>query len=225
MTLIVCLKAQGCIVIAADSLTTSASGKVFKSTTKKIHMIESNAATVGCGLARVKGVYWGDVFKKYTKAPAGTNFTGLTTHLKSFLTSIIQTVPRNNVGACAGGNTFLLAGYDPYSAGMIISEITRHNDNRIFDSFTPIVSCSLAQNYISWHGDTESVGMHIALRTMRYSDKMFTYQAMEFAIDAIRDGIKAHKKLMAKTTIGGEHISVCVVSAKCIASFNVSYRD
>lgn len=57
MTLIVCLKAKDCIVIAADSLT-SLGKNIVSCTTEKLHQVATDAVTVSCGLSRVQGIGW-----------------------------------------------------------------------------------------------------------------------------------------------------------------------
>lgn len=222
MTLIVCLKADNCIILAADSLTTKTRGGVVSRNTKKIHKIAMNAAVAVCGLAKVNNHNWEYHLASYksSNAPAAL-ISAKNQKLKNFLDSIMSKTNPSNHGACSGGNTFLLAGYDQISRGMFISEITRVGDRRFFESDTPIVSCALATSHISWHGDTNSIATFIAMRTMNYSDKMSKNQALEFALDAIRDGIRAHSKPGIKPTIGGENIFVYVVSSKQIESINM----
>lgn len=175
-----------------------------------------------CGLAKVNNHNWEYHLTSYknSNAPAAL-ISAKNQKLKNFLDSIMSKTDPSNHGACSGGNIFLLAGYDQISRGMFISELTRIGDRRHFESDTPVVSCALAANHISWHGDTDSVAVFIAMRTMGYSSGMSKEQAIEFAINAIRDGIKAHSKSGIKQTIGGNHISVYVVSSNQIESISM----
>lgn len=219
MTLIVCMKAKGCIVIAADSLTTHPSRGVISLTTKKIHTLGTNAATAGCGLARVNQKDWESIFRSYRQHPAGTSFSQVTADLKLFLDKQIQKVDPKNVGACIGGNTFLLAGYDQCTKGFVISEITRIGDRRLFESPT-IISCTLAPSYLSWHGDTTNIAPYLASRNTVYSAAMNRDQAIDFSINSIKGAIAIHSGRKIGT-IGGTHISVCVISSKRIDSFTI----
>ncbi len=62
MTLIVCLRAQGCVVFAADSLT-SFGGQVRNCNTVKVHNLWGHALVAGCGWAGTAQRTWHDVFK------------------------------------------------------------------------------------------------------------------------------------------------------------------
>ncbi len=102
MTLIVCLKALDCVVMAADSLTTR--GRTVTScTTVKLHRIGVEAVTAGCGLSQVMGQDWGTVLSKFPLAASGTPFANVAADLKAFLEAAIASFPRNNVGATQRG--------------------------------------------------------------------------------------------------------------------------
>lgn len=116
MTLIVCLKAKDCIVIAADSLT-SLGGKIVSCTTEKLHQVAADAVTAGCGLSRVLGVGWRAILGGFSAPPPGTAFAAIVSQLQAFLDGIIGQVPKSNLRACRGGNTFLLAGHDAANRG------------------------------------------------------------------------------------------------------------
>lgn len=212
MTLIVCLKARDSIVVAADSLTTNSSGHVFSKQTNKIHKFGQKAATAGCGLARVSGKCWDVIFHSNHTQVSRTKFSKTVTNLRNFLDSEIQKVPRNHYNACNGGNTFLLAEYNPYVNGFVVSELKRIGDRRAFETPTSILSYSTEPNFITWRGDIKNITTFIKLRSKLYSSKMSTPQAIDFAYKSILGGLKA--KPSSKKTIGGDFITICVVSNK-----------
>lgn len=213
MTLIVCLKAKYCIVIAADSLT-SRGGKIVSCTTEKLHQVATDAVTAGSGLSRVQNVGWRAILAGYSAPPPGTAFAATVSQLQAFLDGIIGKVPKGNVGACQGGNTFLLAGHDAANSGMAIAKLTRLGDRRQFEPVT-MVSHASSHNDIEWIGDTTAIMAHITSKTALYVSCMLPNAAVDFAVDAIIDGITA-SQAVGNHTIGGEFVSVALVAADSV---------
>lgn len=215
MTLVVCLKARDCIVISADSLT-SLGGEIVSCTTEKLHQVGTAAVTVGCGLSRVQGIGWGPLLANFRAPPNDTAIAVTVSQLQAFLNEIVGRVPRSNVGACQGGNTFLLAGHDVANSGMAVARLTRLGDRRQFEAATTVSNAS-DHNYIEWIGDTMPVSTYIATKTAQYVPDMSQDAAVDFAIKAIIDGIAA-SLAMGNHTIGGEFVSVALVSASNVTS-------
>lgn len=209
VTLIVCLKAIDCIVIAADSLT-SIGNRIVSCTTKKLHKVAPDAVTAGCGLARVHGNNWQQILGCFPVQPSSTVFATTLSNLNSFFDKIIGQVSKSNIGACKGGNTFLLAGYDAANSGMAVGKLTRLGDRRQFEPVT-MVSRASNQNYIEWIGDTTAVVDHIEVINALYVPSMEQQVAVDFAIDAIIGGITASQNA-GNHTIGGDFVSVALVS-------------
>lgn len=209
MTLIVCLKARDCFVIAADSLT-SRGQNTLNSATVKLHQVGPNAVVASCGLARVGGKYWDEILSGFTPSGAGTSLATTSNDLQIFLSGIIGAVPKNNVNACQGGNTFLLAGYDPATSCFGGSKLRRIGDRRAFE---PIINHSIPPSgyYIEWVGDTPSIMKYIEEKNKYYQADMSQKDAVTFAVNAIRGGIAA-SQAAGKTTIGGDFIQVAIVS-------------
>jgi hypothetical protein len=210
VTLIVCLKAKDCIVMAADSLT-SLGGKIVSCTTEKLHRVATDAVTASCGLSRVQGAGWRAILANFPAPPHGTAFAATVSQLQAFLDGIIGQVPKGNVGACQGGNTFLLAGHDVANSGMAVTRLTRLGDRRQFAPATTASNVS-SLNYIEWIGDTTAVLTYIASKTALYVPGMPPNAAVNFAVDAIINGITA-SLAAGNQTIGGEFVSVALVSA------------
>lgn len=210
MTLIVCLKAKDCIVIAADSLT-SRGGKIFSCTTEKLHQVATDAVTAGCGLSRVMGAGWHSILSNFSTPPSGTGIAVTALQLQAFLGEVMGQVPKNNIGACQGGNEFLLAGYDVVNSGMATMKLNRIDDQRQFET-AAMASDVTNHNFIEWIGDKKPVETYIANMTSRYVPGMSPDAAVKFAIDAIIGGISA-SLAAGNHTIGGEFVSVALVSA------------
>lgn len=210
MTLIVCLKAKDCIVVAADSLT-SIGGKIVSCTTEKLHQVATDAVTANCGLSRVQGASWQAILTQFPAPPSGTAISATIFQLQAFLDGVIGQVPKGNIGACQGGNTFLLAGYDIANSGMAVTKLPRIGDRRQFEA-TVTVSNAASHNYIEWIGDTTPVSSYIKSRTALYVPDMQQKAAVDFAVTAIIDGITA-SLAAGNHTIGGEFVSVALVSA------------
>lgn len=208
MTLIVCLKAQNCVVLAADSLTTRG-GTVTSCTTAKLHQIGVEAVTAGCGLSRVIGQDWHEMLDAFPQAAAETPFTTLVCHLNAFLESMIARIPRQNFGANRGGNTFLLAAPDHSGVGMAVAQLTRTNIDYSFQAPSTASSAS-DDRYIDWIGDVDVVAAHRATVEAAYVPGMSEADAIRFAVAAIRDGIVA-SVAAGNHTIGGDIVSVAVV--------------
>lgn len=210
MTLVVALKAKDCIVMAADSLT-SLGGKVVSCTTEKLYQVAADAVTAGCGLSRVQGAGWQAILPRFPRPPLGTAFATTVSQLQAFLDTIIGKVPTSNVGACQGGNSFLLAGHDAASSGMAVAMLTRVGDRR---QFAPPATASnvSSYNYIDWIGDTASASTYIASKTALYAPGLSPDAAVDFAVDAIINGINASLEV-GNHTIGGEFVSVALVLA------------
>ncbi|MGR0188402.1 hypothetical protein [Azospirillum aestuarii] len=214
MTLIVCLKAKDCIVIAADSLT-SLGRKIVSCTTEKLHNVATDAVTAGCGLSRVQGTGWQAILAGFPAPSPGTAFATTVLQLQAFLEGIIGQVPKGNVGACQGGNTFLLAGHDVVNSDMAVARLTRLWDRRQFEPAT-MDSHASSHNYIEWIGDTTAVTAYIASKTALYVPDMPPKDAVDFAVGAITGGITA-SLAAGNHTIGGEFVSVALVSAGSVA--------
>ena len=210
VTLIVCLKAENCIVMAADSLT-SLGGKVVSCTTEKLHRVATDAVTAGCGLSRVQGAGWQAILANFPTLPLGTAFAATVSDLQAFLDEIIGQVPTSNAGACRGGNTFLLAGHNATNSGMEVAMLTRLGDRRRFEPVTTVSSVS-SHNCIKWIGDKASVSTHIVSTCALYVPDMSPNAAVKFAVDAIIGGITA-SLAVGNHTIGGEFVSVALVLA------------
>lgn len=210
MTLIVCLKARDCIVIAADSLT-SLGKKIVSCTTEKLHQVAANAVAVGCGLSRVQGIGWRAILVDFPAPLNGTAIAATGSQLQAFFDGVIGRVPKGDVGACRGGNTFLLAGHDVANLGMAVIRLTRLGDRRQFEAAT-MASNESDHDYIEWIGDTTPVSTYIGRKTALYVPNMPQNAAIEFAIAGIIDGITA-SLAAGNHTIGGEFVSVALVSA------------
>ncbi|MBL7234896.1 hypothetical protein [Komagataeibacter oboediens] len=209
MTLIVCLKARDCFVIAADSLT-SRGQNTLNSATVKLHRVGPNAVVANCGLAMVGGKYWDGILSGFTPSGTGTPLATTSNDLQIFLSGVIGGVPKNNVGACAGGNTFLLAGYDSAASCMGVSKLRRIGDRRVFEERMNYLIPSSCY-YVEWLGDTTSIMKYINKKTKCYHADMSQQDAVTFAVNAIRGGITA-SQAAGKTTIGGDVIQVAIVS-------------
>lgn len=210
MTLIVCLKALDCVVMAADSLTTR--GRTVTScTTVKLHRIGVEAVTAGCGLSQVMGQDWGTVLSQFPLAASGTPLANVAADLKAFLEAAIARFPRNNVGATQGGNEFLLSGHDAAGPGVAVTRLVRKNMDYLFQAPVP-ASPATAPSFIEWIGDRASVEGHIVSTNARYAPGMTEAVAIDFAVTAIRDGILA-SIVAGNHTIGGDFVDYAVVRA------------
>jgi hypothetical protein len=218
LTLIVCLKAQDCVVLAADSLTTRG-GTVTSCTTEKLHRIGVEAVTAGCGLSRVMGQDWSGMLDAFPQAAAETPFTTLASHLNAFLESMIARIPRHHIGANRGGNTFLLAAPNHSGAGMAVARLTRINIDYRFQA-PSIASSTSDDRYIDWIGDVDVVAAHRAAVEAAYAPGMSEADAIDFAVAAIRDGIAA-SVAAGNHTIGGDLVGVAVVGAGTANLFQV----
>ncbi len=196
--------------MSADSLT-SLGGKIVSCTTEKLHQVATDAVTVGCGLSRVQGTSWGTILADFPAPPNGTAIAVTASQLQAFLDGIIGRVPKSSVGACRGGNTFLLAGHDVANSGMAVTRLTRLGDRRQFEAGATASNTS-DHNYIEWIGDTTPVSTYIASKTAQYDPDMSQDVAVDFAIRAIIDGIAA-SLAAGNHTIGGEFVSVALVKA------------
>ena len=105
MTLIVCLKAKDCIVIASDSLT-SLGGKIVNCKTQKLHKVAESAVTAGCGLARVLSNDWQTILCRFPTPSPGTAFTKIVSQINSFFNEIIREVPEKITGPAEAGIPF-----------------------------------------------------------------------------------------------------------------------
>lgn len=225
MTLIVCLRAQGCIVFAADSLTTYAS-RHGSCRAFKLHKLSNHAAVAHCGWAGTQARNWRDVFKAF-KPPVPTGGRpaspgSLLGALQVALDGLVN-IPRSNVRACAGSNTFLAATLDPSTGDLALECITRHDDDRKFNASVP-ESPAGQTNYIRFLGDTGSLQAHIATVTATYSAAMAQApagmseaQAITFARDAIKNAIPIAKQAGIRT-IGGDFVRVLTLSTTGVKS-------
>ncbi|WP_336764003.1 hypothetical protein [Asaia sp. VD9] len=210
MTLIVCLKAEDCIVFAADSLS-SRGDAIISCTTQKLHAVAQDAVIASAGCSRVLGRNWQEILADFSQLRSGTDPSITTSELQQFLGKVIGEVPRDIHGACRGGNTFLLAGYGVASPGMVVNKLTRVSDLRYFEP-VKTVSDAASDNYIEWIGDTEKVSGYTRAKNALYIPNMAKDVAVNFAIAAINEGIAA-SLAVGNHTIGGEFVSVALVSA------------
>lgn len=209
MTLLVCLKASDCIVMAADSLTTL-KGQVKSTTTIKVHRLDSHAAACGCGLARVNNEDWATIIgrEKFTRGSEELE-------LENALTKAVDAVDKSNHGACKGGNVFLVGVYDESTKGFIIHKLTRHNDFRYFEgpeNVSPVTDA----NFIEYLGDTDKILSEINNFKTNYKAGMSQSDAIDFAVSTLRQGRDA-ALLAGVTTIGGDFIYVAVISKDGVA--------
>jgi len=109
LTLIVAVEAANCFVMAADSLTTM-KGKVVSCDTQKLHQVSRTHIAAGAGRALVGTRYWSQVIPSFVGQWVGPCLMQAVAQFRSFLDTEIATVDPKNHGACAGGNTFLVAG-------------------------------------------------------------------------------------------------------------------
>jgi hypothetical protein len=195
--------------MAADSLT-SRGQNTINAATIKLHQVASNVVAASCGCSRVNGRDWSEILAGFTVSMPGTSLAIVSSNLQIFLDRIIGAVPKNNVGACQGGNTFLLAGYDPTTSCFGVSKLSRIGDRRAFE---PIMNHSIPPSgyYIEWVGDTPSIMKYIEEKNKYYQADMSQKDAVTFAVNAIRGGIAA-SQAAGKTTIGGDFIQVAIVS-------------
>jgi Proteasome subunit len=209
LTLIICIKATDYIVMAADRLTTVGQ-RVISCDTQKLHQISSHAITTASGCSMILGRYWSQIIPNFLSLWVGPDFATIVSEFRQSLDSEIAHVPKNNVGACVGGNAFLLAGFDPTTSGMVISRIERFGDARKFSPET-IVAPAAQPRYISWIGDTANLKAYIDSKDQTYSPGLSQPQAINFAVDAIVDGIR-HARNAGITTIGGDFVYAAVAS-------------
>jgi hypothetical protein len=94
---------------------------------------------------------------------------------------------------------------------MAVARLTRLGDRRQFEPVT-MDSRASSHNYIEWIGDTTAVMAYIASKSALYVPGMLPTAAVDFAVDAIIDGITA-SQAAGNHTIGGEFVSVALVSA------------
>lgn len=109
MTLIIAVEAANCMVMAADSLTT-VRDRVVSCDTLKIHQVSVTDVAAGAGASRIQGRYWSENLPVFLDRWAGPGPAQTAPDLKRFLDAEIEQVDPKNFGACAGGNTFLIAG-------------------------------------------------------------------------------------------------------------------
>lgn len=197
-------------MLAADSLSTR--GETITScTTVKLHQIGQEAVTAGSGLSRVMGQDWRTVLQGFPSLPAEAAFNEVLVELQSFLDRAIDRIPRQNVGATQGGNTFLLAGHDALGPGMAVAKLIRKGIDRQFQKPTVDSPASLP-GFIDWIGDRAPIEDYISERSALYASDMSETDAVAFAVAAIKDGIRASVRA-GNRTIGGDFISVAVVKA------------
>lgn len=217
LTLIICLKAQDCVVMAADSLTTRGD-TTTSCTTEKLHQVGPESVTAGCGLSQVMGMDWRTLLAKFPPLPTGSAFDDVLTRLHGFLDDAISRIPTNMVGANRGGNTFLLAGHHDPCSGTVVARLTRGNIDRQFQE--PMIASDPSNlAYIDWIGDLTAIEAYISNRTSIYKPGMSEDDAVDFAVSAIKDGIRASVQA-GNRTIGGEIISVAVVKSGHVTLFH-----
>ncbi|WP_139234140.1 hypothetical protein [Methylobacterium pseudosasicola] len=214
MTLIVCLRAQGCVVFAADSLT-NINGRVENCGTVKVHKLSDEGVVALCGWAGTKKEKWRDVFGKFNPpAPNGgtpASSGSLLAALQATLNGHVSIPDPKMIGACKGGNTVLAATLDPTTGDISIERIGRHNDVRKFDQ--PMPESPVGQSdYIEFIGDTDSLKAYIAAVRTGYAPGMPEAAAVAYATDAIRNAIPIAQNAGVQS-IGGEFIRVVVLSS------------
>ena len=218
MTLIVCLRAQECVVFAADTLT-NVSGRVQNCKTVKVHKLSDRTVVAGCGWAGMPLRKWHDVFKGF-KPPAaagGTlaNLSAMLGAIKASLDGLVSLPRRNDIGACRGGNTFLAAILDPASGDIAVEKFTRVGDARAFP-LSVTASPAVQTNYIEFIGDTHHLQGHIAAVRGSYVAGMSRADAIIFAKDAIKDAIPIARNAEVQS-IGGHSIRVLTLSGSGVA--------
>lgn len=220
MTLIVCLKAQDCIVFAADSITTvqkngADSVEVVSCDTRKLHSLSGLAIAAGAGTARIRGRYWSDRISGFAPSAATIGLADLAQEFKSHLNVQMAEVS-NDVGARIGGNTFLIAGFDSSSGGFAVLKTVRGYVHKEFGDLA-VVSDAGSSGYIEFIGDTEGLATHIAQVTSAYVPTMDRKQAELFAVKAISDGILA-AQAAGLASVGGKNIYVATVDRSGVQS-------
>lgn len=218
VTLIVCLRAQGCVVFAADSLT-SVNGRVENCETIKVHKLSDRGVAAGCGWAGRKLRKWQAVFEEFAP-PVGADGTpassgALIGALRTSLDSLVGLPARNEIGACRGGNTFLAATVDPASGDLSIDRIARRNDDREFDQPVP-ESPAGQSHYIEFIGDTDSLQAHIAGVKAGYAAGIPEAAAVAYATDAIKNAIPIAQNAGVQS-IGGDFVRVLVLSSSGVS--------
>ena len=206
------MKAQNCIVFAADSLT-SISGRVVTCTATKIHRLSAKAVAAGCGWAGTSTRKWSDVFAEFEAPtePDGSpvSTTEIISTLQSSLNGLVD-IPRSNVMACQGGNTFLAATCDPATGKLAISRIERDYDARKFEN-PQLASSGEESSYIEFIGDTTKLERYIAEVKERYVPDTSQDAAISFAQEAIKGAIPIARKASV-ATIGGSLVRVLVLT-------------
>jgi hypothetical protein len=209
VTLIIGVRAADCFVVAADSLTTGGGGGI-KCDTVKVHQVTDSLIAAGAGNARVLGRYWHEILPDFLEAsflaPVSTAVPGL----RAFLDSEISQVPRNNIGACSGGNNFLVGGASSV-VGPDVWLIERIADRRAFEQERAEPPAAPATP-IWWLGDLQGLEPHMSTTTAAYAANMTESRAVAFAAKAIADGIKAARSIGLRT-IGGSYVFVAVAAA------------
>ena len=199
MTIIVCLKASNSVIVAADSRSTKSSAASNKTVllsgqTRKIHGISSvhSLISASSGLANIGQEPWSQImndFKKQMSEKYQSNFD-INCGVKEIYCFINQATSRApaSAGSCAGGNTFLVAGWDKKSEAPTIWKIERLGDERLFE-FPIQISPAANTVFIDWFGDTDNLQEYKKKWTTKYDANMDQDDAMEFAKTCIEDGI------------------------------------
>lgn len=218
MTLIVCLKAQDCVVFAADSLTTvtkydSGKTEALDCNTVKLHSITNRAVMGGCGMSRIQGEYWSSLITRFSPAAPNGDFVGLTGEFRTFVDEQLKCIS-NDPGARAGGNTFLLAGFEAGAGGMIVSKVTRTLVGKTCDVET-IVSDASSPHYIEFIGDISPISEYLSQVEENYVPSMDRGDAENFAFNAIVNGITA-ARAQEIATIGGHTVVVATVDQNAV---------
>lgn len=204
MTLILCLRGDGCVVMAADSLTTTPS-KVLSTKTVKVHQTSERSLAVACGAAQLNGQYWSAILKRF--APDTVHTTAA--DLRVFLDSEIANASKTH-GACAGGNTFVVADLPPPATDPDIWFIDRIADRRHFLD-ERLESAAEGPRYIEWFGDTSDLGPALDRIGAAYLPRMPEDKAREFARNALIEAIDEAQHAGIRT-IGGDFITIGSIS-------------
>jgi len=209
LTLIVAVEAAECFIMAADILTTT-NGRVISSDTQKLHQVSTTGIAAGAGVSRMQGRHWSDIISGFLPQWGGPHPAQTAHQLKQFFDAEIARVDPRNIGACAGENTFLVAGPDPAGGRMDVWSIERKEDRRQFQPAS-LAHPNAPPARIWWLGDTQSLQGHIAATAAAYSAGMSEQQAVAFAVQAIIDGTSIARSANV-ATIGGDYVYSAVAT-------------
>jgi hypothetical protein len=206
VTLILGFKAAHGIVIAADSLT-SVTGRTVSCTTRKVHKVGTTAIAAGAGKSTIMGKYWSEILPEFS--PSSKDLDTMVHELRQFFDAVIGEVPKNSIGGCRGGNTFILAGAT-LSGDAAVYLLERIGDRRTFES-TKLICSGREERFLKWAGDTsDRIAAHMKDVENAYEPSMTCEEAIAFATDAIIGAIHADRA-GGGTSIGGDFVLIGTV--------------